>query len=81
MKSKAPYELQSGDILSVRMPGGGGLGDPLSRDSDLVRNDVIDGYVSPERARSEYGVVIGADGAVDRAATEQLRRERSAGAP
>ena len=81
MKSKAPYELQTGDILSVRMPGGGGLGDPLLRAPSLVLNDVIDGYVSPERARSEYGVVIGPDGAVDQPATDALRRERSAGAP
>ncbi|WP_240491824.1 hypothetical protein, partial [Acinetobacter baumannii] len=38
--------------------GGGGLGDPLERDPKLVLEDVIDEYVSIERARKDYGVVI-----------------------
>lgn len=38
--------------------GGGGLGDPLRRDSTAVCEDVIDGYVTVERARKDYGVVV-----------------------
>jgi len=38
--------------------GGGGAGDPLERDPDAVREDVVDGYVSIARARSDYGVVV-----------------------
>jgi N-methylhydantoinase B len=38
--------------------GGGGLGDPLERDPKLVLEDVIDDWVSLERARKDYGVVI-----------------------
>jgi N-methylhydantoinase B len=38
--------------------GGGGLGDPLERDLGRVLDDVIDGYVSAERAARDYGVVI-----------------------
>ncbi len=38
--------------------GGGGFGDPLERDPALVLEDVIDDYVSIERARKDYGVVI-----------------------
>jgi N-methylhydantoinase B len=40
--------------------GGGGFGDPLERDPALVLEDVIDDYVSLERARKDYGVVINA---------------------
>jgi N-methylhydantoinase B len=38
--------------------GGGGFGDPLERDPEDVLEDVIDGYVSIERAEKDYGVVI-----------------------
>jgi N-methylhydantoinase B len=38
--------------------GGGGLGDPLERDPKLVAEDVMDDYVSLERARIDYGVVL-----------------------
>lgn len=38
--------------------GGGGFGDPLERDAELVLEDVIDEYVSVERAAKDYGVVI-----------------------
>ena len=38
--------------------GGGGFGDPLERDPDAVLEDVADGYVTVERARTDYGVVV-----------------------
>lgn len=38
--------------------GGGGFGDPLKRDPEKVRRDVEDDYVSIERARKDYGVVV-----------------------
>ncbi len=41
----------------VRTGGGGGWGDPAERDRDLVRADVAEGFVSAEKAASEYGVV------------------------
>ena len=53
--------------------GGGGFGDPFTRPAGAVAADVADGYVSTERARADYGVVIAADGAVDEAATAALR--------
>ena len=60
-------------VLSlVQVPGGGGYGDPLQRDPSRVLDDVLDGFVSPQSAREQYGVVI--DGAeVDAAATAALR--------
>lgn len=59
--------------------GGGGCGDPLTRDPQAVLDDVCDGFVSLERARDTYGVVIvAADGAytLDAAATTALRGAR-----
>jgi N-methylhydantoinase B len=41
----------------VRTGGGGGWGDPSGRDPDLVRADVAEGFVSAEKAASEYGVL------------------------
>ncbi|HVB34105.1 MAG TPA: hydantoinase B/oxoprolinase family protein [Patescibacteria group bacterium] len=63
----------------VRTGGGGGWGDPLDRDPERVRNDVIEEFVSPERALSEYGVVFDPqDGSVDINATRQRRAEGKA---
>jgi N-methylhydantoinase B len=70
-------ELEPGDVLSVRTPGGGGHGDPLDRPLALVHADVEAGLVTPARAREAYAVVI-VDGAVDEAATTALRTERRA---
>jgi N-methylhydantoinase B len=51
-------EIEVGDTFTRPSAGGGGYGDPLERDPQKVLEDVIDGYVSIERARKDYGVVI-----------------------
>ena len=58
--------------------GGGGYGHPRERDPALVLDDVLEGWVSRERAESEYGVVLrpgGAEGEleIDEEATGALR--------
>jgi N-methylhydantoinase B len=58
--------------LAVETAGGGGYGDPFARDPALVLADVLDGLVSEEQARREYGVAL-SDGRVDEAATAALR--------
>jgi len=63
-------------VCRASSPGGGGWGNPLTRPVDAVLADVRGGLVSPERAASDYGVVIAADGALDAAATEQRRLGR-----
>jgi N-methylhydantoinase B len=69
--------VRAGEIVRVVTTGGGGWGDPLEREPELVRHDVIDGKVSPEAAREHYGVVLlaAADGSFDieAAATAALR--------
>lgn len=63
------------DGYYLRATGGPGYGDPLERPVAEVAEDVRRGYVSPARARSAYGVVVGADGRADEAATSALRDE------
>lgn len=66
-------EVSEGDVLYFNTWGGGGWGDPYTRDPELVRQDIERGLVSAEGAK-RYGVVI-TDGAVDTAATEKMRAD------
>ncbi|MCB1742064.1 MAG: hydantoinase B/oxoprolinase family protein [Gammaproteobacteria bacterium] len=54
--SKAVCELRRGDLVSFRLAGAGGYGDPHKRDPDAVRRDLADGLVSVEAARAVYGL-------------------------
>jgi N-methylhydantoinase B len=45
-------------VIEFHSAGGGGYGNPLERDPDAVERDVVNGYVSIDRARDDYGVVI-----------------------
>lgn len=75
------YPVYSGDQFARPTAGGGGFGDPLERDPAKVLEDVIDDYVSIERAGIDYGVVIRAvdpdlcQYEIDLAATEKARAE------
>lgn len=66
-------KLRQGQRLALQTPGGGGYGDALTREPGQVVRDVQLGYLSREAARRDYGVVIGPDGALDEAATRELR--------
>ena len=69
-----PWRCSPGEVFSVQMGGGGGYGPPVERDEDRVRQDVVAGKVSPQRARDVYGVVIDpASGTVDAAAARAAR--------
>jgi N-methylhydantoinase B len=62
------------DWFEMRLPNGGGFGDPLGRDPDAVAADVVDGRYSDDDARAVYGVVV-VDGEVDHAATDATRAD------
>jgi N-methylhydantoinase B len=67
----------SGDVIAFHSAGGGGYGNPLERDPQALENDVLDGYVSIEKARDDYGVVIDPEKMeVDLAATDKVRSSR-----
>ncbi|HEY2532249.1 MAG TPA: hydantoinase B/oxoprolinase family protein [Xanthobacteraceae bacterium] len=70
----AGQRLKAGDGFMIRSGGGGGFGDPKLRPVERVAADVVEGYVSAEAARRDYGVAVDArTGKVDRTATEYLR--------
>ncbi len=55
LRTKGFQIVPKGRRLLLKLPGGGGMGDPLQRDPALVRRDVEDGLVSPAAARTIYG--------------------------
>ena len=55
-------QLQAGDRVRMSTGGGGGYGNPRERPVELVERDVIRGFISPESARTDYGVIIDANG-------------------
>ncbi len=72
-------QLVEGDRVTITAGGGGGYGDPLERDIEKVRWDVINGYVSIEHARMDYGVAIDPETLeVDEVETQRLREKRCA---
>jgi N-methylhydantoinase B len=81
---KRQQRIPAGEHLVLKLPGGGGYGDPLERDPELVRRDVEDGLVSPERALEAYGVVL-TDAehgfVVDEEATSRSRAEAGGDRP
>lgn len=71
------FKLSAGDVIRLETTGGGGWGDPLEREPELVLMDVIQGKVSPQSTRDDYGVVLmgdDADASIDEHATAALRR-------
>jgi N-methylhydantoinase B len=69
--------VRAGEIVRVETTGGGGWGDPLEREIDLVLRDIVQGKISRHAAREDYGVVLveqaGSDPAVDELQTTALR--------
>lgn len=69
------FPLREGDVLVLQAAGGGGYGDPLERPVERVLEDLREGYISAERCRDRYGVVVRDDLTADLAATEARRHE------
>src|SRR5581483_8743026 len=74
-----------GQVVRVVTTGGGGWGDPLERETNLVLRDVMEGRVSVESAKADYGVLLRGkanDYVVDEAKTDRgrtaLRQRRCA---
>jgi N-methylhydantoinase B len=84
MRSKGTIILNEGDIAEFNTPGGGGYGNPLDRPPELVLQDVIRGYVSPQTALEAYAVKVESKRSaagrtvycLDKEATETMRSER-----
>ena len=72
------YRPELGEVIRLWGGGGGGWGDPLDRDPEMVAADAAAGLVSAARGREIYGVVFGRDG-IDEAATAALRERLKSG--
>ncbi len=70
----------AGEFIEFREPNAAGYGDPLDRDPEQVREDVLDDFTTIELARDAYGVVFADEQTleIDAAATDALREELSA---
>jgi N-methylhydantoinase B/oxoprolinase/acetone carboxylase alpha subunit len=75
IRSNRQYLLHPGDRMVWRASGGGGYGDPFSRDISDVIDDFQNGLVS-EKGALKYGVVINKETGVDIEKTEELRRTK-----
>ncbi|MBT5191303.1 MAG: hydantoinase B/oxoprolinase family protein [Rhodospirillaceae bacterium] len=75
MESKCDrIKVETGDILYFNTWGGGGWGDPLQRDAGQVSLDAQRGLITIDGAK-RYGVILGADCAIDQRGTDDLRRK------
>jgi len=68
-------QLGVDDFVNVWLMGGGGYGDPIDRDPELVKQDVENGFISPGSALDIYGVVIDENMKVNEAGTKRRREE------
>ena len=76
------FRVKEGESWYAPSSGGGGYGDPLTRDPELVRDDVRNGFVSAEAAEHDYGVVLHRTTfEVDDASTLALRTRLAAARP
>ena len=55
---KGRTSVSSGERVILEMPGGGGRGKPEERDTSMIQEDLKNGFISVEKARSEYGVTV-----------------------
>ncbi len=80
--------MEPGSVVEMAPPGGGGFGEPFKRDPNAVLQDVVNGYVTIDAAREDYGVAINyvgdatalvrtpVDYQVDEVATGRLRSSK-----
>ena len=76
--AKDATKLRPNDVWICTNNGGGGYGDPLDREPASVARDVRLALMTIEEAGRQYGVAIGASGAVDEAKTTKFRADRRA---
>ncbi len=74
LRTKGFQTIPDGERLLLLLPGGGGMGDPATRDPALVGRDVRDGLVSVENALALYRVVVDGLGVVDLEKTDEIRK-------
>jgi len=56
LPSKGAFVAAPGSVVDMITPGSGGYGSPRERDPKLLGDDLLNGYVTLEAARDDYGV-------------------------
>jgi N-methylhydantoinase B len=69
--------LKPGESIIGVCSSGGGYGHPHERESERVRQDVIEGWISNIQAKEVYGVIIDDTNTIDFIATQELRNRMS----
>lgn len=59
LHSKGIYRLRHNDVVSIQLAGAGGWGVASERPRQDVLDDVLDGYVTPDHARTAYQLSAG----------------------
>ena len=55
LPDKGIHIIETGDSLVLKLPGGGGFGQPDRRDRQALEDDIAAGLITPEAARRDYG--------------------------
>jgi N-methylhydantoinase B len=79
IRPKGRQTVPPRDAIRLHLPGGGGFGDPRARDPQRVLDDVLDGLITMEDARRDYGVAVDARGQINVGETERMRSPRARG--
>jgi len=58
LRKVAAESMQMNDLIRLKTGGGGGFGNPMEREPERVLKDVIDGYITTEQAKNDYGVIV-----------------------
>lgn len=75
LPSKGFVRAKKGSTYTIYSSGGGGWGNPLERDPEKVRLDVLNGFVSLKSAREDYGVALSEDLQINWEETKVLREK------
>jgi N-methylhydantoinase B len=73
--AKVTMTVPQGALIVHEQAGAGGFGDPFARPLPLVLDDLQNGKITPDFARSRHGVVVTAAGAIDERASAELRKK------
>ena len=77
LNPKGSNRVAAGRPVTLRLPGGGGYGDPRGRSPSVVAHDVVAGYVTVDAAARDYGVAVDpGDLSLDAEETARLRSDR-----
>ena len=57
LPGKGEFRIKAGETLVLETPGGGGFGPPEARNPAALAEDLAEGLITPDHARTEYGVL------------------------